>query len=166
MSADGIEGQSRAVRIHVHDLSIRHKTKLHQCLEAIADAAHQSFPFIEKLRDFFADLRIAEEGGDELAGSIRFITAGETTRQGNDLTLCDGCRKAVHAVFDLFRRTVADHEDFRISTIFLKCSGGIPFAVRSREYRNQHMRMLARIACVHRLFCLIGNCLHSSIITR
>ena len=61
-----IVGQGGAGVIGVDDLAVGHKTQLDQCLEAVADAQHQTVPAFQQAGDLLLDLRIAEEGGDAI----------------------------------------------------------------------------------------------------
>ncbi len=77
MAADRIKGQSRAGIIHFADFSVRHQSKLNQCLEPVTDTEHQTVTDIEQFHHALFNARITEKCGDKFTRTIRLVTAGE-----------------------------------------------------------------------------------------
>ena len=89
MARDLIEGKSRAVLIGIYDLSEFNEAQLDESLETIADTGHETVSGLQKFGNSFLDLGIPEEGCDELARSVRFVSSGEAAGDKDHLALAD-----------------------------------------------------------------------------
>ena len=103
VAADGVEGQSGAGIIGVDDLAVGNQTQLDQCLEAVADTAHQAIPLLQQLGDSFLDGRVAEECGDELCGAIGLVAAGEAAGDEDHLAVCNALCHILDAFAELMQ---------------------------------------------------------------
>ena len=90
MAADDVIGQGGAGVVRVPDLAVGHQAQLDEGLEAVADAKHEAVPVLQQVHDRVGDLAVAEEGGDELAGAVGLVAAGEAAGDEDDLALT-GC---------------------------------------------------------------------------
>ena len=100
VAADEVEGQRRAASSSVStDLAVGHQTQLDERLEAVADAAasgRRAAPAASWTPSL--DGGVAEERGDELAGAVRLVAAGEAAGQNDHLrALSDAFAKLLHA---------------------------------------------------------------------
>ena len=138
MAADPVEGQCGAGLVHVHDLTEGDKAQFNEGLEAVADAQHQAVPVFEQVVDRVFDPRVAEEGGDELAGAIGFVAAGEAAGDGDDLGLVDQLLKGGNRFLDILGGEVFDHKGGGAAAGPFKGFGGVVLAVGAGEYRDQH----------------------------
>ncbi|MBQ5902782.1 MAG: V-type ATP synthase subunit A, partial [Alistipes sp.] len=77
VACDGVEGQGGAVCIGVDDLAVGYQAQLDQCLEAVADTAHQTVAVVQQLFNLLLDSGVAEESSDELCGAVGLVAAGE-----------------------------------------------------------------------------------------
>ena len=75
VAGDVVEGQGGAGLVGVDDLAVGNQTQLDQRLEAVADAAYQAVPLLQKGGDALLDGGVAEERGDKLAGAVRRAAA-------------------------------------------------------------------------------------------
>ena len=101
MASDGVEGQSRCIRILSNDLAARYQSELDQCLETITDTKSQSITLVQKLHYCFLDLLILESSCEEFCRSIRLISCGESTREHDDLCITDSFFKCIHGFTDI-----------------------------------------------------------------
>ena len=97
VAADDVVGQGGHVAVTVHDLAIGHQTQLHQSLEAVADTQHQAVPVIQQVGDLLLDGGVAEEGGDELAGAVGLVAAGEAAGDEDHLGIGNLGGELLHA---------------------------------------------------------------------
>ena len=65
VAADVVEGQGGAGLIGIDDLAVGNQTQLDQCLETVADTAHQTVTVVQQIGYCFLDRRITEERRDE-----------------------------------------------------------------------------------------------------
>ena len=158
VAADQVVGQGRAAGVGLNDLAVWDKAELDQRLEAVADAAHQAVAVFEQLHHRFGDLRVAEEGDDELGGTFRLVAAGEAAGDGDDLGLFNHSLDQLDRLPDLVGVLVADDHDVRLGARALKGTSGVVLAVGAREYRNQNAR-LRNLGCsvgVFARFIVVG----------
>ena len=85
MPADRIEGKRGTLLVRRCDFPVRDETELDQRLESVADTANQAESGIQQICQRFADSPIAEERLNEFSGTIRFISAGESAGNKQDL---------------------------------------------------------------------------------
>ena len=95
MSADCVKCQSRTVALCLSYLSVRYKTELDKRLKAVADTEDKSVTIIQKLHNRGAHLFVFERRFYELARTIGFITAAESTGEHYNLRLVYRISKAV-----------------------------------------------------------------------
>ena len=101
MAVNGVEGQSRGIRLLSGDLTVGNQSQLDQRLETVADTQCQSVSLIQKLCYCFLDLLIFKCGCKEFCGSIRLVSCGEAAREHDDLCLTDGFLEGIHGFFDV-----------------------------------------------------------------
>ena len=101
VAADRVEGQGRVVILKLGDLAVSDETELDECLEAVADTEDKAVAGIEQVGDRLSDLRVAEGGGNKLAGALRLVAAGEAARDHDDLRLADRLFHAVDRIFNV-----------------------------------------------------------------
>ena len=140
VAANDVERQRRRACVRLADLAIRHQPQLDERLEAVADAAHQPVASLEQLHHALADGGVAEEGGDELAGAVRLVAAGETAGNKDDLRLLKALRERLHGFLHVFGREVAHHDGFRFRPGRLEGALGVVLAVRAGEHGDKHAR--------------------------
>ena len=139
MAANQVEGQSGTALVQVPNLAIGHQTQLHQRLEAVADAQHQAVPVPEQVVDRVLEPLTAQEGGDELAGALRLVAAGEAAGQDNHLGGANGPLQRLGGVLQQLGAQVAHHHDFRVDARPQTGVGGIVLAVRAREHGDDRL---------------------------
>ena len=103
MASDFIQSQCWASGIGIYNLAEWNKSQFDQGLESVADAAHEAAAVIHQIRYSILDRRIAEEGGNELAGAVRFVTAGEAARNEDHLGISQCAGKLVNGAGNGFR---------------------------------------------------------------
>ena len=140
MACDLVEGKGRALRVSIHDLAEFKESQLDQSMEAVADTRHEAILFFQKFCNCILDFRVPEEGCDELAGTVRFISAGETAGYEDHLALIDLCSKVFYGLGYLGGSQVVYNEDLGFSPCFSESLGCIVLAVGSREYRDKYLR--------------------------
>ena len=91
--------------------------------------------------DAILDACVAQEGRNELTGTVRLVTAGEAARQDNHLRLTDGVFELLSALAEGIRGEVADYDDLSCAACILNRTGGVVLAVGAREYRNNGQRL-------------------------
>ncbi len=133
MAPDEVLCQRGAVRVHHGKLARRQEAGLHQRLEAVADAADQAFPGADQLVDGVHHRPAAQEGGDELAGAVRLIAAGEAAGDKEHLGGCDRVRQLADALRHRITCQVADEEDLGVSARFLESARAVHLAVGAGE---------------------------------
>ena len=89
MTTDFVERERRAVFVGVYYFAERYETELDYRLESVANAAHKSFANLEELVCGFFYCTVAEERRDELAASVRLVSAGESTGDEDNLRTLD-----------------------------------------------------------------------------
>ena len=136
VAADQVEGQGRAAVVHVSDLAIGHQTQLDQRLEAVADAQHQAVAVFQQVMHRVLDAGIAEEGGDELAGALGLVAAGEAAGQNDHLGALDGLLQRLGRLGQQVVGQVAHHQDLRLDAGAQAGVGGVVLAVRAGEHRD------------------------------
>ena len=90
VTGDAIVEERRSRSVDVTDLTIRDEAGLDEGLEAIADAEREAVAVLEQLHDGITHDGGLDDGGDELAGAIRFVTGGEAAGDHEDLRAGDG----------------------------------------------------------------------------
>ena len=58
----------------------RAQAELDDRLKAVADAERETVAFVPRSFNRFFEKRVAEEGGDELAGAVRLVAGAEAAR--------------------------------------------------------------------------------------
>ena len=160
VACDGVEGQRRAAFIRVDYLSIRNKAELDERLEAVADTRHKSVALLDQLHDILLDGGVAEEGGDELAGAVRLVTAGEAAGYKHHLRGLELVGKPVDAAGDAVGCEVVDNDDNRLRSRVAKRLCGVKLAVRAGECGNQHLGLCALDMRRRPAFGGVGEVLH------
>ena len=143
VARDVVEGKSRAGCIGIDDLTVGNESELDKSLEAVTDTAHKTVAVIKKLGDRALDLCTAEERGNELARSVRLVTAGEAAGNEDSLGLSDLLSEGLCASADTLFSEVVDNEDLGLSTCISYCLSRIELAVSTREYGNKNLRLCA-----------------------
>ena len=145
VAADGVERQRRIIGGKLRlDLAVGDEAELDEGLEAVADADGEAVAFVEELLDGFRDARVAERGGDELAGAVRFVAGGETAREGDDLRVVDGGQNIFNGIFDGLRVEIADDDRRDDGARAFEGALRVVFAVRSGEDRDEDARFRER----------------------
>ena len=90
VAGDAVMEQRRSRSVDVADLTIRDEAGLDEGLEAVADAERETVARLEQLHDGVTDDGGLDDGGDELARAVRFVTRGEATGDHEDLRARDG----------------------------------------------------------------------------
>ena len=88
--------------------------KLDESLEAVADAQHQAVALLQQTAHRLGDLRVAEEGCNELCTAVRLVAAGEAAGQHDDLAVIDGLDQCLAALGHVGGGQVADDQDLRV----------------------------------------------------
>ena len=78
----------------------------------------------------------AQEGGDELAGAVGLVAAGEAAGQDHHLAAADGLFKGLSGLGQQVGGQVADHHDLGLDARPQACLGGVIFAVGAGEDRD------------------------------
>ena len=141
VSADGVVGQRGAILIGVDDLTVRHKTKLDQRLEAVTDTCHQTVTVVQQIADLLLDCRIAEEGGNELTRAVGLVAARKAAGQEDDLGLAAKLCKLLNRAFNALTRQIIDDKYLSLGTRIGKCLCAVIFTVCTREDGNNHLRL-------------------------
>ena len=136
VAADEVEGEGGAVRGGRADLPIGHQPQLHQGLEPVADAQHQSVPIFQQVMHRVRQLGVAQEGHDEFGRAVRLIAAGETAGENDHLTAADGSGQGVGGPLQILRAQVPDYQDLRLNACLETGGGGVVLAVGAGEHRN------------------------------
>ena len=166
VSGNGIEGKGGTILIRIHDLAIGNQPQLDQCLETVADTAHEAVPLGKELHDSLPDPLVAEEGGNELGGTVRLISSGETSGDKDDLAVSDLLCHCIHGFPDILCREIPDHHDLRIKSCVGNCLCTVIFAVGSRECRDQDLRCGMLYEGLRPLLCLIDEGLFLGALSR
>ncbi len=114
VAADQVIGQGGAAVVHGPDLPVGHQPQLDEGLEAVADAQHQAVPVLKQVVDRVGQPGVAEEGGDELAGAVGLVAAGEAAGQDHHLAAADGLLQGLSGLGQQVGGQVADHHDLRL----------------------------------------------------
>ena len=139
MAADCVKGQRWAILVGINYFTVRHKSQFDERLKAIAYAKHQAVAFFKQIHCSVPHLGIAEEGGYELGGAVRLVTAGEAAGDKYYLAVSCGTREAVNGFRHILRRPIVQHHYFRFKSGVLYGVCGIIFAVCAGEYGYQHL---------------------------
>ena len=138
VTADGVEGQSGRVCVTVGDLAVGHQAQLDQCLEAVADTAHQTVATFQQIGHLFLDRCAAEEGGNKLTGSVGLVAAGESAGHKDDLGIGDLPGECLRRAGNVIGGQIADDEQLGLRSCGLHGLGGIVLAVGAGEYGDQN----------------------------
>ena len=136
---DGIEGEGGAVLVRVPDFAVGHQPQLDEGLEAVADAQGQAIPVLEEVHDRLGGLRAPEEGGDELAGAVGLVAAGEAAGEEENLASPKGLGKAGGGLRHVLGGLVAHDEDFRLQARPLGGPGAVILAVGAGEDGDENL---------------------------
>ena len=83
--------------IGINNLSVRNKTKLYKCLEAVADTAHKTVSLFKKFGNLIFNALVTEECGNEFTRTVRLITAREATGNKDNLRIRNSLTKLLNA---------------------------------------------------------------------
>ena len=152
VAANRVERQRRIVIGKTRlDLAVGDEAEFDESLEAVADTDGEAVAFIEELLDSFRDARIAERGGDELAGAVGLVAGGETAREGDDLRVVDGGQNIFYGIFNGLRVEVANDDWRDDGACAFEGALCVVFAVRSGEDRNETRGFANVVSVVLRL---------------
>ena len=141
VAGDAVVEQRRGGSIDVTDLTIRDEAGLDERLEAVADAEREAVAVLEQLHDSVADDGRLDDGGDELAGTIRFVTGGEAAWDHEDLRAGDGVGKSFERFAEAGGVEITQHEDLGLGAGETERAGGVVFAITTGEDRDDHARL-------------------------
>ena len=141
VAANSIHCQRRRIRTLFFYHAFRNQSQLNQCLEAVADAKHQTVPFVQQFFNLFFDNRISKYGCKELCRTFRLVACGETAWEHNDLRLCNLIFVNFYRLSDIFCAQVLKYFCHNLGAGSLKRLGAVVFAVGSWEYRNKYIRL-------------------------
>ena len=164
VAADGVEGQGGAGLVGVDDLAVGHQTQLDQRLEAVADAAASDRPGCSSRSvTRLLDGGVAEERGDELAGAVRLVAAGEAAGDERPsgrsaVSLCKALRRlrAMPSAVRLLMTMISGSAPASADGL-----GGVVFAVGAGEDGDQHLGLGDLDGGRFPLGGLIGEGLHA-----
>lgn len=83
--AYGVERKRRHIGGHIQNVPVRHKAKLNQRLKSVADAEHKPIPLVQKPFHRVGKPGVTQKCGNKLAGTLRFVPAGESTGKHDDI---------------------------------------------------------------------------------
>ena len=117
--------------------AVGNQTRFNQSLKSIANSKDQP-PAVHEPLNRFVYPGIAQHGGDELPGAIRFVPGTEAPGQHEDLGLIDCKSQRTQGFLDGFRSLIAKNLYRRDGADSLKLSLAIGFTVGPRESGNDH----------------------------
>lgn len=85
MSSDIVRGEGRGLGLGIADLTVRDEAGFDEGLEAVANAENETVTFRDEFHHRVADDGVTQDGGDEFAGAIGFVTGAEAAWDEQDL---------------------------------------------------------------------------------
>ena len=103
VATNSIKGKVQSFSVRSTILPYRKKTKLHQCLEAVANTEHQTVIHVKQAFNGFIETFVSKERSDVFTGAVRFIPEKEKP---------PGARAFVHleGLFSMASMKVAQNE--------------------------------------------------------
>lgn len=157
----GVKGERRAVLVRVDYFSVGDKTELYQCLEAVADSAHETIPVFDQVGNSLFYRGISEERRDEFAASVGLIAAGEASGDEYHLRGAKLVCKFFDAAADAVRAEVVYNYYLGLCARVADCLCAVIFAVCAGECRNEHARLCGLYGGSLALRDLIGEVLRA-----